>query len=110
MNDFCYAYDLQLIFARFFWQVVLPFGLEKEVNSHLRAHLSKKAVNKENLHNLYPASNVGHSQLIDGGLEEQEKPSTISVVVERILLQRSLQMGNKQQDWQVSMIQICASF
>lgn len=93
----------------FFWQVVLPFGLEKEVNSHLRAHLSKKAVNKDNLLNSYPASNEDKGQLM-GGFEEKEKPSTKSAIAERILLQRSLQMRNKQQDWQVSIIQICAIF
>lgn len=92
-------------FICLFWQVVLPFELENEVNAHLMAHLTKKAVNKENLHNSYTASNVGGGWLIDGRCEEEEKPSTKSEIVGRILilLQRSLQMQNKQQEWQVSM-------
>lgn len=94
----------------FFWQVLLPFGLEKEVSSHLRAHLAKKAVNKESLHNAYPASNVGQGQLIDEGLEEQQASSTKSVIAERVLQRRSLQMRNKQQDWRVSVIQISVIF
>ncbi|KAL1554771.1 RNA helicase [Salvia divinorum] len=83
-------------------EVLLPFGLQKEVNSHLRAHLAKKAVNKESLRNTYPASNVGQGQLIYEGLEEQEVSSTKSVIAERVLQRRSLQMHNKQQDWQES--------
>lgn len=90
--------------------MVLPFGLEREVTSYLRAHLSRKEVNKENLHNAYSASNVGQSQLIGEGFQEQEEPSTKSVLAERVLLRRSLQMHNKQQDWQVSTIQIFVLF
>lgn len=90
--------------------MVLPFGLEREVTSHLRVHLSRKEVNKENLHNAYSASNVGQSQLIGEGFQEQEEPSTKSVLAERVLLRRSLQMHNKQQDWQVSTIQIFVLF
>ncbi|XP_042000081.1 DExH-box ATP-dependent RNA helicase DExH3-like [Salvia splendens] len=77
-------------------EVLLPFGLQKEVNSHLRAHLAKKAVNKESLHN------ACQGQLIDEGLEEQEVSSTKSVIAERVLQRRSLQIFNKQQDWQES--------
>lgn len=80
-------------------EVVLPFGLEREVNSHLRAHLSRKAANKENT---YSASNVGQSQSIEEVFEEQQDSSTKSVIAERVLLRRSLQMRNKQQDWQGS--------
>lgn len=88
----------------FFWQVVLPFGLQREVDSHLRAHFSRKGVNKENFHNGFSTSNVGQSLLIDEGFDEQEEPSTQSVIAERIVRRRSLQMRNKQQDWQVSII------
>ncbi|KAH6805008.1 RNA helicase family protein [Perilla frutescens var. frutescens] len=81
-------------------EVVLPFGLQREVNSHLRAHLSRKTVSKEN--NAHSPSNVGQGQLIDEGFEEQVDTSTRSVIAERVLLRRSLQMRNKQQDWQES--------
>lgn len=83
-------------------QVVLPFGLHREVDSYLRKHLSRKALNKKNFHNAFSASNVGQSSLIDESFEEQEKPSTRSAIAEKIILRRSSDMLNKQQHWQVS--------
>ncbi|KAL3640746.1 hypothetical protein CASFOL_015714 [Castilleja foliolosa] len=84
-------------------EVMLPLGLQRAVASHLRAHLSRKAVNKENFpHDAFSTSNAGQSQLLDERFDEQEEPSTRSVVAERIFKQRSLQMHNKQQEWQES--------
>ncbi|KAI3472778.1 hypothetical protein Pfo_031283 [Paulownia fortunei] len=84
-------------------EVMLPFGLQRLVDSHLRAHLSKRAVNKENFaHDAFSTSNAGQSLLIDEGFDEQEEPSTQSVIAERIVRRRSLQIRNKQQDWQES--------
>ncbi|KAL8056715.1 hypothetical protein ABFX02_04G137100 [Erythranthe guttata] len=84
-------------------EVVLPFGLHRMVNSHLRAHLSRKAVNKEDFVNgSFPKSNTGQSPLNGEGFDEQEEPSTQSVIAERIIKRRSLHMRNKQQDWKES--------
>ncbi|KAG8388002.1 hypothetical protein BUALT_Bualt02G0079800 [Buddleja alternifolia] len=81
-------------------EVMLPFGLQRLVDSHLRAHLSRKAMNKENFS--FSTSNAGRSQSIDEGLDEQEESSTQSVIAERILRRRSLQIRDKQQAWQES--------
>ncbi|KAL6494337.1 hypothetical protein OROGR_031137 [Orobanche gracilis] len=83
-------------------EVTLPLGLQRGVASHLRAHLSRKAVNKESSANgaLLP-SDAGQSQLLDEGFDEQEAPSTQSVIADRTIQRRSLEMYNKQREWQV---------
>ncbi|KAK6153998.1 hypothetical protein DH2020_013637 [Rehmannia glutinosa] len=87
----------------FYLQVVLPSGLHRVVDSHLRAHLSRKAVNKENFaHDAFSTSSAGQSLLLNESFDEQEEPSTQSVIAERIVRRRSLQMQNKQEDWQES--------
>ncbi|KAK6127667.1 hypothetical protein DH2020_038583 [Rehmannia glutinosa] len=84
-------------------EVVLPSGLHRVVDSHLRAHLSRKAVNKENFaHDAFSTSSAGQSLLLNESFDEQEEPSTQSVIAERIVRWRSLQMQNKQEDWQES--------
>ncbi|KAL3639356.1 hypothetical protein CASFOL_017263 [Castilleja foliolosa] len=84
-------------------EVMLPIGLQKAVASHLRAHLSRKAANKGNFpHDAFSTSDAGQGQLLDERFDEQEEPSTRSVVAERIFKQRSLQMHNKQQEWKES--------
>ncbi|KAL6545518.1 hypothetical protein OROGR_009392 [Orobanche gracilis] len=83
-------------------EVTLPFGLQRAVASHLRAHLSRKAVNKESSANsALLASDAGQSQLLDEGFDEQEATSTQSVIADRIIQRRSLEMYNKQREWQV---------
>ncbi|KAL6175637.1 hypothetical protein ACLB2K_052276 [Fragaria x ananassa] len=83
-------------------EVVLPFGLHKDVDAHLTAHLSQKPMNRGNLlHNSMSMSNGSIAK--DGGLYEQEEPLIHnSVAMERILQQRSLRLRNKQQEWQES--------
>ncbi|KAL0425353.1 UNVERIFIED_CONTAM: DExH-box ATP-dependent RNA helicase DExH3 [Sesamum radiatum] len=77
--------------------------LQRMVDSHLRAHFSRKAVNKDSFaRDAFSTSNAGQSLLIDEGFDEQEEPSTQSVIAERILRRRSLHMRNKQLDWQES--------
>ncbi|KAL8474750.1 hypothetical protein ACS0TY_031257 [Phlomoides rotata] len=95
-------YRSDLDFKRPQREVVLPFGLHREVDSYLRKHLSRKAMNKENVHNSFSASNVGQRPLIDERFDEQEKPSTKSAIAERIIMRRSSEMLNKQQHWQES--------
>ncbi|PIN17878.1 ATP-dependent RNA helicase A [Handroanthus impetiginosus] len=84
-------------------EVVLPFGLQRLVDSHLRGHLSRKPMNKESFaHGSLSTSNSANGLLTDEGFDEQEESSTRSVIAERIITRRSLQMRNKQQDWQES--------
>ncbi|KAL0380131.1 UNVERIFIED_CONTAM: DExH-box ATP-dependent RNA helicase DExH3 [Sesamum angustifolium] len=84
-------------------EVMIPIRLQRMVDSHLRAHFSRKAVNKDSFaRDAFSTSNAGQSPLIDEGFDEQEEPSTQSVIAERILRRRSLHMRNKQLDWQES--------
>ncbi|KAL0464181.1 UNVERIFIED_CONTAM: DExH-box ATP-dependent RNA helicase DExH3 [Sesamum latifolium] len=84
-------------------EVMIPIGLQRMVDSHLRAHFSRKAVNKDNfVRDAFSTSNTRQNLLIDEGFDEQEEPSTQSVIAERILRRRSLHMHNKQLDWQES--------
>ncbi|XP_059643841.1 DExH-box ATP-dependent RNA helicase DExH3-like [Cornus florida] len=85
-------------------EVVLPFELQRQVDAHLKGYISRKPVNKERISDdafLRSSSGGSHST---GGLYEQEESSTqgTSVAAEKILLRRSLQLCNKQQDWQES--------
>ncbi|KAK3007792.1 hypothetical protein RJ639_013676 [Escallonia herrerae] len=84
-------------------EVVLPFGLESQVEAHLKAYLSKKAMNKEFLSDhAFLNSSSGSSVASNKGLYEQEKPLRPSVVAEGVLQRKSSQLRNKQQDWQES--------
>ncbi|RDX62405.1 DExH-box ATP-dependent RNA helicase DExH3 [Mucuna pruriens] len=85
-------------------EVVLPFGVHKEVDAHLLAHLSQKATNRlGSLDDSLHRSSDARSTLADEGMYEQPEPMTHnSVVKEKILQRRSLQMRHRQQDWQES--------
>ncbi|KAM5570489.1 DExH-box ATP-dependent RNA helicase DExH3 [Rosa sericea] len=85
-------------------EVVLPYGLHKDVDAHLKAHLSQKPMSRGNLsHTSMSRSNSSGSIAKDGGLYEQEEPLIQnSVAMERILQQKSLRLRNKQQEWQES--------
>lgn len=81
--------------------MVLPIGLQRQVDSRLRAHISKKPMNKENFpHDAVSRLGAGEN-LLNDGICEHEEPSPRSVVAERILTRRSVQMRSKQQDWEV---------
>lgn len=77
--------------------MILPFGLLREVDAHLKAYLSQKYINAS----MSSLSNVGSTTNDEGLYEQQEQLVQNSVVRERILRQRSLQMREKQQAWQV---------
>lgn len=77
--------------------MTLPFGLLREVDAHLKAYLSQKYINAS----MSSLSNVGSTTNDEGLYEQQEQLVQNSVVRERILRQRSLQMHEKQQAWQV---------
>ncbi|KAL3375265.1 hypothetical protein AABB24_006646 [Solanum stoloniferum] len=84
-------------------EVVLHYGLQSRVGDLLEAHLSKKSVNKENLtHNASLRGSNDNNSPNDKELHENEKPFARNVVAERILMRRSLEMRNKQGDWQGS--------
>uniref|UniRef100_A0A5B6ZGD2 RNA helicase n=1 Tax=Davidia involucrata TaxID=16924 RepID=A0A5B6ZGD2_DAVIN len=87
-------------------EVVLPFELQRRVDAHLKGYISRKSMNKEGFSdNAFSRSISGSSLAIDEGLYEQEGPliQGTSVVAEKILHRKSLQMRNKQQDWQESL-------
>ncbi|XVF12264.1 hypothetical protein REPUB_Repub08aG0100600 [Reevesia pubescens] len=82
-------------------EVILPFGLQRDVDLHLEAYLSHKAMSSGS----FPDKPLSRS--ISGGriaadevpIEQQEPFTQNSVVMERILQRRSLQLRNKQQEW-----------
>ncbi|KAL8150586.1 hypothetical protein V2J09_020394 [Rumex salicifolius] len=80
-------------------EVVLPFGLEKEVGTLLRRYLSQKSTSSENGSSI---SRLGHHSISNKRdvFDQQPQPSVqINVARERFLQRRSLQMRNKQQEW-----------
>ncbi|KAG5155920.1 hypothetical protein JHK82_013889 [Glycine max] len=85
-------------------EVVLPLGVHKEVDAHLLAHLSQKARNKwdfmeDSLHNSSDSRSIPANER----MYEQPEPVTHnSVVKEKILQRKSLQLHHQQQDWQES--------
>lgn len=81
---------------------MLSYGLQSRVGDLLEAHLSKKSINKEDLaYNASSRGSIGNNSPNDKELYENEKPFARSVVAERILRRRSLEIRNKQEDWQV---------
>ena len=85
------------------FQVVLPFGLQREVDVHLERYISSKSVNKEYvLDNTLSRSSSFCSIYSGEGVHEQEETRIkSSIAAEKILRPKSLQLRNKQQDWQV---------
>ena len=89
-------------------QVVLPFVVQSEVDAYLKAHLSKKSSSREgffddSLH----GSSSGGSVPTDEAIYEQPKPSRRhSIIKERILQRKSLQLRDQQQAWQVYLVVI----
>ncbi|XP_015882948.3 DExH-box ATP-dependent RNA helicase DExH3 [Ziziphus jujuba] len=82
-------------------EVILPFGLQQDVDSHLKKHLSQKPKNRED--NSLSRSSSDLSTVTDEGLYEQKEPFVQnSVIMEKILRRKSLQLLNQQQDWQDS--------
>ncbi|XP_022738785.1 DExH-box ATP-dependent RNA helicase DExH3-like isoform X2 [Durio zibethinus] len=85
-------------------EVILPFGLQRDVDLHLKAYLSHKDMSRGSF------SDKPWSRSCAGGriaadevpIEHQEFFTQNSDVMERILRRRSLQLRNKQQEWQES--------
>ncbi|XP_038879207.1 DExH-box ATP-dependent RNA helicase DExH3 [Benincasa hispida] len=86
-------------------EVVLPFGVQREVEGHLRLYQSShKSVSRGCFSNSYlPKDGVAENYANNNGpFEHQEPLTTQSVVMEKILRRKSLQLRNQQQDWQES--------
>ncbi|RVX18031.1 DExH-box ATP-dependent RNA helicase DExH3 [Vitis vinifera] len=86
-------------------EVVLPFGLQREVHAHLKEYLSQKSMSRESFSDKTLSRSIGNSSVTEEGFYEQQEPLTqTSVVMERILKRKSLRIRNQQQDWQVFLI------
>ncbi|KAM7268166.1 hypothetical protein ACFE04_010332 [Oxalis oulophora] len=76
-------------------EVILPFGLQKEVDAHVNAYLSQRP---KTVGTLFDKSKSN----IDEGFNEPEPLIQNSVARERILMKRSILLRNRQQEWQAS--------
>ncbi|XVE58736.1 hypothetical protein DITRI_Ditri04bG0193000 [Diplodiscus trichospermus] len=85
-------------------EVILPFGLQRDVDLHLKAYLSHKTMSSGSFSDkrLLRSSSSGRIAADEVPIEHQEPFTQNSVVMERILCRRSLHLRNKQQDWQES--------
>ncbi|MBA0859460.1 hypothetical protein Goshw_007082 [Gossypium schwendimanii] len=84
-------------------EVVLPFGLQRDVDLHLKAYLSHKAMSSgRSLDKPLIRSNSGGIPAADEVPVTPEPFAQNSVALERILRRRSLQIRDKQQEWQES--------
>ncbi|KAA0058112.1 DExH-box ATP-dependent RNA helicase DExH3 [Cucumis melo var. makuwa] len=87
-------------------EVVLPFGVQREVEGHLRLYQSShKSVSRGCFSNSYlPNSGIAENCANNNGLFQHQEPSTTqSIVMEKILRRKSLLLRNQQQDWQESL-------
>ncbi|KAM1737733.1 hypothetical protein ACFX12_015912 [Malus domestica] len=84
-------------------EVVLPFGLHREVDAHLKAYLSEKPMSQGNVSDSsLSRSNSSRSITNDGGHYEQQEPLIQNTdAMEKILQRKSLQLRNRQRHWQV---------
>lgn len=88
-------------------KVVLPFGLQSEVDAHLHAFLDQKNITIPEM----PKLNSSESFATDYG--NYEKPETVmqnSLARERILRPRSLQLRSKQQQWAVGFFEYSVNY
>ncbi|KAF8390072.1 hypothetical protein HHK36_024593 [Tetracentron sinense] len=85
-------------------EVILPFGLQRRVDAHLREYLHRKSMSRGNFPDVaFSRSSSSGSLATDEGLfEQQESPTPTSIVMEKILKRRSLTLQNQQQAWQES--------
>uniref|UniRef100_A0A1D1YGD6 RNA helicase n=1 Tax=Anthurium amnicola TaxID=1678845 RepID=A0A1D1YGD6_9ARAE len=86
-------------------EVTLPIGLHREVDVLLGEYLAQKRRSRDNFPSAaFSRSSSTDSFAADEGLfEQQEAKTSSSVVMERILRRRSLQLRNQQQAWQESL-------
>lgn len=83
-------------------QVTLPTVLQRKVDALLAEHLSRKPAKKGgSTGRSFSMLNNDGSVGTEGLFEQQEPPRHTSVVMEKILRRKSLQLRDKQQDWLV---------
>lgn len=85
-------------------EVILPFGLQREVDAHFKAYISKKPMSRGFFPpNSLSRSNSGGSMDTNERIYERPELSVQnSVAMERILSRKSLQLRNQQEKWQES--------
>ncbi|XP_008811383.1 DExH-box ATP-dependent RNA helicase DExH3 [Phoenix dactylifera] len=85
-------------------EVSIPNGLQREVDHLLGEYLARKRTNRGSFPDIaFSRSSSTDSFTTDEGLPEQQDPQlSTSVVMEKILRRRSLQLRNQQQAWQES--------
>ncbi|CAM8924155.1 unnamed protein product [Rhodiola kirilowii] len=82
-------------------EVILPFGLQKEVDAHIREHLAQKLSRPAIGPNFSkPNDRVDTTSL--GSSSEVRGPVKRSVLQEKLLQNRSLQLRDQQQNWENS--------
>ncbi|CAL9749959.1 DExH-box ATP-dependent RNA helicase DExH3-like [Musa acuminata AAA Group] len=85
-------------------EVSIPVGLQREVDDILGEYIARKRTNRES----FPSIGFSRSSSTDsfatdeGFFEQQDLQTSTSVVMEKILRRRSLQLRNQQQTWQDS--------
>ncbi|KAG0493444.1 hypothetical protein HPP92_004438, partial [Vanilla planifolia] len=83
-------------------EVSIPIGLQREVNSLLMDYLTRKRASPES----FPRANFSRSSSTDsfvtdeGLFEQQDSQISTSIVVEKMLRRKSLQLLNQQASWQ----------
>ncbi|XP_058732350.1 DExH-box ATP-dependent RNA helicase DExH3-like [Vicia villosa] len=85
-------------------EVTLPFGVHREVDTHLLAHLSHKATKRAGSldDSLHQSRDDGSIPADEGIYGHPEPTSHISVAKEKFLQRKSLQLRHQQQNWQES--------
>ncbi|KAG6672948.1 hypothetical protein I3842_16G084700 [Carya illinoinensis] len=85
-------------------EVILPLGLQREVDGHLKAYLSKNPMRSGSFsdNSLSSASSVGNVDNDEGFYKQQEPSIPNSAAMEKIFRPKSLQLRSKQQIWQES--------
>ncbi|CAK7349655.1 unnamed protein product [Dovyalis caffra] len=85
-------------------EVTLPFGLQKEVDAHLKAYVSKKPMSRGffSPDSLSRSSSGGSMNTDEGIYEQPESLVQNSPAMERILHRKSLELRNQQKEWQES--------
>lgn len=83
--------------------MILPFVLQREVDSRLKVHLSEKQMSRGSFsdNSLSRSISEGRTATNEGLYEQQEPLIRNSVAMEKSLHRKSIQLRNQQQDWQV---------
>ncbi|CAM8929728.1 unnamed protein product [Rhodiola kirilowii] len=83
-------------------EVILPFGLQKEVDAHIREHLAQKLSRPAAIGPNFSKPNDRVDTTSLGSSSEVRGPVKRSVLQEKLLQNRSLQLRDQQQNWENS--------